>query len=109
MMPMQPPGAVSQVARVTTLDVAGAVVVVREHLKDPLKVLLIQNQEPVETFSAGGAHESLGTSVAGWRTKRRANDLNPVDPKQVIKTVSEFLIPIANHKPHRFRALRQRP
>ena len=26
------------------------VVVIDEHLKDPLKVLLVQNQEPVETF-----------------------------------------------------------
>jgi hypothetical protein len=26
------------------------VVVIDEHVKDPLKVLLVQNQQPVETF-----------------------------------------------------------
>ena len=52
------------------------VVVIDEHLKDPLKVLLVQNQQPVETFRADGAHEPLGNPVRLRRAKRRPNDLN---------------------------------
>ena len=44
-----------------------------------------------------------------WRAERRANDRIPVASKHVIKTVGEFLIPITNQKPHRFRALDQGP
>jgi hypothetical protein len=98
--PMQP-GALPQVARETALDVAVPVVVVHEHVKEPLKVLLVQNQQAVETFRAGGAHEPLGNPAGLWRAKRRTNDLNPVASEHVVKTVGEFLIPIANQKSHR--------
>jgi hypothetical protein len=54
------------------------VVVVDEHLKDPLEALMVQNQQPVEAFRADGAHESLGHSIGLWRAKRRTNDLNPL-------------------------------
>jgi hypothetical protein len=43
------------------------VVVIAEHLKGPLKVLLVQNEQPVETFRAGRAHESSGSPVGLWR------------------------------------------
>ena len=35
------------------------VVMIDEHLKGPLKVLLVQNQQPVETFRAGRARTQL--------------------------------------------------
>ena len=76
-----------------------AVVVVDKHFKDPLKVLLVQNQQPVETFRPDGAHESLGDSVGLWRAKRCTNDLNPFASEHVVKSIGEFLIPIANQKP----------
>ena len=85
------------------------VVVIHEPVKDPLEVPLVQDQQPVETFRAGGAYEPLGTRVGLWRAERRANDVNPVASEHVIKTLGEFLIPIANQKPYRLRALRQRP
>src|SRR5690349_20421034 len=85
------------------------VVVVHEYVKDPLKVPLVQNQQPVETFRAGGAHEPLGNPVGFWHAKRRANDLNPIASEHVVKTIGELLISIANQKPHRLRALRQGP
>jgi hypothetical protein len=85
------------------------VVVIDEHLKDSLKVLLVQNQEPVETFRAGGAHEPLGNRIRLWRAARRPNDLHAVASEDVVKTIGEFLIPIANQKPHRLRAFRQGP
>jgi len=83
------------------------VVVVDEHCENPLKVPVVQNQQPVETFRADGAHEPLGDSVGLWRAKRRTNDLNPLASEHLIKPIGEFLIPIANQKPQRFRALGQ--
>jgi len=70
---------------------------------------LVQNQEPVETFRAGGAHEPFGNTVGLWPAVRRANELNPVASEYVDKTLGEFLIQVANQKPHRFRAPRQGP
>src|SRR4051794_37097908 len=66
------------------------VVVIHEHSKDPLKVRLVQNQPPVETFRAGGARESLGNPVGLWRAKRRPNDLNSFATEHVVKMVGEF-------------------
>jgi hypothetical protein len=37
-----------------------SVVVIDGHRQNPLEVLLVQNQERVETFRAGRAHEPLG-------------------------------------------------
>jgi hypothetical protein len=39
------------------------IVVIDEHRKASLKVLLVQNQEPFETFRAGGAHEPLDNPI----------------------------------------------
>ena len=76
--PLQP-AALAQVAQATTLDVAPVpVVVIDEHRKDPRKVLLVQNQQPVEAFRADGAHEAVGNAVGLRRTKRRPNDLDSV-------------------------------
>jgi hypothetical protein len=85
------------------------IVVIHEHPDDPLEVLLVQNQQPVERVRTGGAHEPLGNPIGLWRAKRRTNDLNPVASEHVVTTVGEFLIPNANQKPHRFGAVRQRP
>jgi hypothetical protein len=45
--------------------------VVDEHVKDSLKVLLVQNQQPVETFRADSADESFRDAVRLRRAKRR--------------------------------------
>jgi hypothetical protein len=86
-----------------------AIVAVHKYNDSSLKVLLVQKQQPVETFRADGAHEPLGDPVGLGRTKRRPNDLNSVAAEHVIETIRELLIPIANQKPHRFRALGQGP
>ena len=86
-----------------------AIVVVDEHVKDPLEVVLVQNQQPVETFRADGANESLGDAVRLRRAKRRPNDLHPLASEHLVKGIGEFLIPIANQKPQRFRTLGHRP
>ena len=66
------------------------VVVIHEHIKNPLKVLLVQNQQPVETFGAGGAHEPLSNPIGLRRAKRGANDLNPFATEHVVKRSVNF-------------------
>ena len=85
------------------------VVVIDEDLKNPLKVLLVQDQQPIETLRTGCAHEPLGNPIRLWRAKRGTNDFNVVASEDVVKTRGEFLIPIANQESDWFRALRQRP
>ena len=83
------------------------VVVGHEHLKNTRKVLLVQNQHPVETFRAGRAHKPLSHPVGLRRAKRRANDRDPVASKHLVKSVREFLVPITNQETDAFGALRQ--
>ena len=81
------------------------VVMVQEDTEDPLKVLLVQNQQPVETFRADGAHEPFRDAVGLWRAKRRSHDRDPVAAEHLVKALGELLIAIANQKLNGFRAL----
>src|SRR5262245_18320229 len=85
------------------------VVVVNEHFNNPLKVVMVQNQQPVETFRADRAHEPLGDAVGLWRSTWRTNDLNAFASEHLIEPLGQFLIPVANKKPQRLRALGHRP
>jgi hypothetical protein len=58
-----------------------AVVVVDEDANDLVKMLAVENQEPIQTLGANRPHESLRDTVCLRRAKRRANDLYPV-PRQ---------------------------
>ena len=80
------------------------VVMGHEHLENTLKVFLVQNEQPVETLRADGAHEPLGHPVGLRGAERRANDFDPVTPEHVVKLVGEFLVPIANQEANGFRA-----
>jgi len=66
------------------------VVVIDEYLKDSLEVRLVENQQPVETFRAYGAHEPLGNPVSLGRASRRPNELNPRRCEHVIKPSVNF-------------------
>jgi hypothetical protein len=83
-----------------------AVVVVHEDGEDPLKMLLVQNEEAVETFRADGTHEPLRHAVCRRGTKRCANDLNPLTSAYLVKIVREFLVPVANQESGTFRGVR---
>src|SRR5215468_9671738 len=85
------------------------VVMVDDRLNGPLEVLLIQDQQPVETFRADRAHESLCDTVGLGRAKRRTNDLNPLASEHFVKSIGEFLIAVSTQKPQRFRALGHGP
>jgi len=85
------------------------VVMGHEYLESALKVFLVQNEQPVETLRADGAHEPLGHPVGLRGAERRANDFDPVTPEHVVKLVGEFLVPIAKQEANGFRAARHRP
>jgi hypothetical protein len=94
----------AQVA-VGTMDV----VVINEDTKDPLEVVLIQNQEPVEAFRPDGPHKPLRHAVGLGGSKRRANDLDVLTPKHRVETTGKFLIAIANQETNGLLTLRARP
>ena len=54
------------------------VVVINEDANNPLEMVLIQNQGPVEAFRPDGPHKALRHTVGLWRTKQPANDLDAV-------------------------------
>ena len=85
------------------------VVVGHEHLENARKVLLAHNQHPVQTFRAGCAHKTLGHAVGLRDAKRCADDLDPVASKHLVKSVGEFLVPIANQETDVFGAIPQGP
>ena len=61
------------------------VVMDHEHLEHTLKVGLAQNEQPVETLRADGAHEPLGHPVGVRGAERRANDFDPITSEHVVK------------------------
>jgi hypothetical protein len=85
------------------------VVVINEDAKDMLKMLGVQEQEPVETLRANRPDKPLRHSVRLRGAKRRANDLQPVTLEHSIDTVGEFLIPVANQESEGFRPVSQGP
>jgi hypothetical protein len=83
-----------------------AVVVGHKDGEDSLEVLLVPDQQPIETLRADGAHEPLGNSVCLRGAKRRADDLNPTASKHLIKTGGEFLVAVANEEAEGIRTVR---
>ena len=69
-----------------------AVIVGHEHLETPLKMSLIQNEQPVEALRADCAHEPLGHPIGLRGTERRANDVDPLTLEHVVKLVGELLV-----------------
>jgi hypothetical protein len=58
-----------------------AVVVISEDGKHVLEMVAVEDQQPIETLRANGAHEPLRHPIGLRRAKRRANDLDPVASK----------------------------
>jgi hypothetical protein len=76
------------------------VIVSHEHLEHVLKVLLVQNQHPIETVRAGRAYKPLGHAVGLRRPKRRANISIPSLENTSSTRSGEFLVPIPNLRLH---------
>src|SRR5262249_31337039 len=73
------------------------------------EMLLIQNEQPVETLRPYGSYEALGNRIRLRHSKRRAQDLNLLRPKHLVETLSELLIPISDQKLNGFRTIREGP
>jgi hypothetical protein len=86
-----------------------SVVVISEDAKHPREMVAIADQEPVQTLCANGPHEPLRHPVRLRGTKRRAQDLDPLAAKHLVKIGCELLVPIANQEANWFRALRPCP
>ena len=78
-----------------------ATVVGDEDGQDLLEMLLVHDQQPVETLRANGPYEALRHPVRLGRPKGRANDLAPGAPKNFVETPAELLVPVANQVPAR--------
>ena len=88
---------------------AMAVVMVNKDANDLLQMLVVEDQEPIQTLRANSPHEPFRDPVGLRGPKRRANDLHSIALEDPVKTLGELLIPIANQEAERFLALRQRP
>ena len=86
-----------------------AVVMVDEDANDLLEMLAVEDQEPIQTLRANRSHEPFRDAVRLRRAKRRANDLEPTASEHVVKTVGEFLVPVANQEAERLWAFGQPP
>ena len=83
-----------------------AVVMIDEDANDLLEMLAVEDQEPIQTLRADCPHEPFRDTVCLGRAKRRANDLYSIALEDVVKTLGELLISIANQETERVLALR---
>ena len=67
-----------------------AVVMVNEDANDPLEMLAVQDQEPIQTLRANRPHEPFRDAVGLRRPKRRANDLYAVALEDLSKLSENF-------------------
>ncbi len=82
---------------------------IHENGEDALKMLLVQDQQPIEALRANGAHEPLCDPVRLRGAKRRAKDLDSIASQHLVKTLGEFLVSVANQEAERLWAFCQRP
>jgi hypothetical protein len=79
-----------------------AVVMVNEDANDQLEMLAVEDQEPIQTLRANRPHKPFRDTVGLRSAKRRANDLYPIAPEDLVETLGELLISIANQEAERF-------
>src|SRR5262249_41760169 len=85
------------------------IVVIHEGNDHPFEMLLIQNEQQVETLRPYGSYEALGNRIRLRRAKWRAQDLNLLRPKHLIEALGELLIPVSDQKADGFRTIREGP
>src|SRR4051812_5466438 len=85
------------------------IVVCGKDSQDVREMLLVQDQQPVETLRTNRAHKALRHPVRLRRPKRRANDRAASASKYLVETVCKFLVPVANHVAERLWAVSHAP
>src|SRR5262249_38053411 len=63
-----------------------------------LEVPSVEDQKPVETFSAGGADEALGDRVRLWSAHRRLDDLDAFACEDGIEGAGELAVAVADQE-----------
>ena len=76
------------------------VVVIDEDAEHTLEVPSVEDQKPVETFSAGGADEALGDRVRLWSAHRRLDDLDAFACEDGIEVAGELAVAVADQEPN---------
>jgi hypothetical protein len=85
-----------------------AVVVAGEDAEHALEVTLVHDQEPVETFGADGADETLGGCVRLRRSHRRLDDLDAFACEDGVEVTGELAVTVTDQEAKRSRSLLQR-
>jgi hypothetical protein len=85
------------------------VVVMHEGRDGALEMLLVQNQEPVETLRPNCAHEALRYPVGLRRPIRCPHDPDPFRSKDLVESPGELLIPIPNQESEGLRPIGECP
>jgi len=74
--------------------------VLRVVAKDPLEVSAAQDERPVQTLCADGAHSSLRVSVRVRRPDRRADDPGPTCLEHCVEGLGERGVAVTDQEPH---------
>jgi hypothetical protein len=77
---------------------AVGVVVLDEDAEHSLEVAPVEDEEPVETFGAGGADEALGDRIRFGRPDRCPDNLDPFTPEDGVEVTREFAVAIADQE-----------
>jgi hypothetical protein len=77
-----------------------AVLVVVSHVlgEDLLEMTATEDEESVETLSAGGAHESLGDRVRTWRSNGRLDDPDALRAEHLVEAGGELRVSVPDEE-----------
>src|SRR4029450_11740328 len=65
-----------------------------------LEVAAAEDQQPVETLGADGAHEALGVGVRLRGADRRVDDIYPLAAEDLIESAAELAVAVVDQEPH---------
>ena len=85
------------------------VVMIDEDVDGVLKMLRVQDQEPVQTFGPNSPHEPFRDPVRLRGLNRRPNNTHVLGLEHGVEAARELAIAVANQKPNRFLSLNERP
>ena len=74
------------------------VVVVGVDAQDAFEMAPSEDEDPIETVAADGAHPALGERVRVRRLDRRPDHLDPYGGEQRVEGASELAVPIAEQE-----------
>jgi hypothetical protein len=85
------------------------VVVIDELAEHVLEVATVQDDEPVEAFSADGADEALGDRIRLWRAHRRLDHVDVFAGEDGIEVARVLGVAISDQEAETRRLLLERP